>query len=36
MLRMVRHWIKFPRDVAYVPSLETCKVRLDGALSSLL
>ena len=30
MLRVVRHWNRFLRDVVDAPSLETLKVRLDG------
>ncbi|KFQ57349.1 hypothetical protein N334_02051, partial [Pelecanus crispus] len=35
-LRVVKHWNRLPREVVLVPSLETLKVRLDGALSSLI
>ncbi|KFW68332.1 hypothetical protein AS28_09601, partial [Pygoscelis adeliae] len=35
-LRVVRHWHRLPREVVDVPSLETFKVRLDGALSNLI
>ncbi|KFZ57790.1 hypothetical protein N321_11295, partial [Antrostomus carolinensis] len=35
-MRVVKHWTKFPREVVESPSLETFKVRLDGALSSLI
>jgi len=31
-VRVMRHWHRLPRDVADAPSLETFKVRLDGAL----
>ncbi|KFM02962.1 hypothetical protein AS27_08473, partial [Aptenodytes forsteri] len=34
-LRVVEHWNRLPREVVDVPSLETFKVRLDGALSNL-
>ena len=34
-VRVVRHWHRLPRLVVDSPSLETLKVRLDGALSSL-
>jgi len=34
--RVVRHWNRLPREVVDAPSLETSKVRLDGALSSLI
>ncbi|KFW69695.1 hypothetical protein AS28_02364, partial [Pygoscelis adeliae] len=34
-LRVVKHWHRFPREVVDAPSLETFKVRLDGALSNL-
>jgi len=33
---VVKHWNRLPRAVADVPSLETFKVRLDGALSHLI
>jgi len=32
----VKHWHRFPREVVDAPSLETFKVRLDGALSNLI
>ncbi|KAK4807457.1 LOW QUALITY PROTEIN: hypothetical protein QYF61_002008 [Mycteria americana] len=35
-LRVVRHWSRLPREVVDAPSLETFKVRLDGALSNLM
>ncbi|KFP50638.1 hypothetical protein N323_07070, partial [Cathartes aura] len=35
-VRMVTHWNMLPREVVDVPSLETFKVRLDGALSNLI
>ncbi|KFP11164.1 hypothetical protein Z169_05289, partial [Egretta garzetta] len=35
-MRVVKHWNGFPREVVDAPSLETFKVRLDGALSSLI
>ena len=35
-MRVARHWNRLPRDVVDTPSLETFKVRLDGALSSLV
>ncbi|KFZ61173.1 hypothetical protein N321_07013, partial [Antrostomus carolinensis] len=34
--RVVRHWKKLPRKVVDAPSLEAFKVRLDGALGSLI
>ncbi|KAK4806242.1 LOW QUALITY PROTEIN: hypothetical protein QYF61_013386 [Mycteria americana] len=34
-LRVVKHWHRLPREVVDAPSLETFKVRLDGALSNL-
>ena len=33
---MVRHWHRLPRAVVDAPSLETSKVRLDGALNNLI
>ncbi|KFM11433.1 hypothetical protein AS27_03549, partial [Aptenodytes forsteri] len=36
MLRVVKHWQRLPREVVDAPSLETFKVRLDGALSNLV
>jgi len=35
-LRVVKHWHRLPREVVDVPSLETFKARLDGALSNLI
>ncbi|KFQ50575.1 hypothetical protein N334_13145, partial [Pelecanus crispus] len=32
----VKHWNRLPREVVEAPSLETFKVRLDGALSNLI
>jgi len=32
----MKHWNKLPREVVAAPSLETFKVRLDGALSNLI
>jgi len=34
MIRIVRHWHRLPREVVDAPSLETLKVRPDGALST--
>ncbi|KFZ69339.1 hypothetical protein N338_01278, partial [Podiceps cristatus] len=36
MMRMVRHWSRFPREVVDAPSLEVFKVRSDRALSNLI
>jgi len=36
MMGVVKHWTRLPREVIDVPSLETFKVRLDGALSNLV
>jgi len=33
-VRVVRHWHKLPREMVDIPSLETFKVRPDGALST--
>ncbi|KFQ56709.1 hypothetical protein N334_05546, partial [Pelecanus crispus] len=35
-MRVVWHWKRLPREVVEAPTLETFKVRLDGALSNLL
>ncbi|KAK4827201.1 hypothetical protein QYF61_015229 [Mycteria americana] len=35
-IRVVKQWNRLPREVVEAPSLETFKVRLDGALSNLL
>jgi len=34
--KRVKHRNRLPREVVEVPSLETFKVRLDGALSNLM
>ncbi|KFP18106.1 hypothetical protein Z169_02678, partial [Egretta garzetta] len=34
-MRVVKHWNRLPRAMVQAPSLETFKVRLDGALSNL-
>ncbi|KFV47664.1 hypothetical protein N341_11921, partial [Tyto alba] len=36
IMRVVKHWHRFPREVVGAPSLETFKARLDGALSNLI
>jgi len=36
MIRVVKHWHRLPREVVGALSLETFKVRLDGALSNLI
>jgi len=33
--KVVKHWNRLPREVVDSPSLETPKVRLDGALNNL-
>ena len=33
-VRAVRHWHRLPGEAVGAPSLETPKVRMDGALSS--
>ena len=35
-MRVMKPWNRLPREVVDAPSLETCKVRLDGALSNLI
>ena len=35
-MRVVKHWNGLPREVVDAPSLETFKVQLDRALSSLM
>ncbi|KFO94225.1 hypothetical protein N320_01334, partial [Buceros rhinoceros silvestris] len=34
-MRVVKHWHRLPREVVDAPSLDTFKVRLDGALSNM-
>ena len=33
-IKVVRHWHRLPTEVVDAPSLETLKVRLEGALST--
>jgi len=35
-VRVVKHWNRLPKEIVEVPSLETFKVKLDGALSNLM
>ena len=35
-VRVVRQWHRLPREVVNAPFLETLKIRLDGALSTLM
>ncbi|KFZ58746.1 hypothetical protein N321_01387, partial [Antrostomus carolinensis] len=34
--RVVRYWLRLPREAVDAPSLEAFKARLDGALGSLI
>ena len=36
IVRVVRHWNRFPRKAVDAPSLAVFKARLDGALSNLV
>ena len=36
VMRVVRHWNRFPREVVDAQSLEAFKVRLNGALSNVM
>ena len=33
-MKAVKHWLRLPSDVVDAPSLQTLRVRLDGALST--
>ncbi|KFW82535.1 hypothetical protein N305_07779, partial [Manacus vitellinus] len=35
-VRVVRHWLRLPREAVDAPSLGMFKARLDGALSNLV
>ena len=35
-MRVLKHWHRLPRELVDTPSLETFKVRLNGALSNLI
>jgi len=35
-MRVVKHWHRLPGEAVDAPSLETLKVRLEGALNSLI
>ncbi|GAB0182014.1 hypothetical protein GRJ2_000666700 [Grus japonensis] len=35
-MRVVKHWHRLPREMVDAPSMETFKVRLDGALNNLM
>lgn len=35
-MRELKHWHRFPREMEDVPSLETFRVRLDGAQRILI
>ncbi|KFQ60838.1 hypothetical protein N334_09206, partial [Pelecanus crispus] len=35
-VRVVRHWLRLPREAVEAPSLAPSQARLDGALSTLL
>jgi len=34
MIRVLRHWHRFPREVVDAMPMETFKIRLDGPLST--
>ncbi|KFW81167.1 hypothetical protein N305_06005, partial [Manacus vitellinus] len=36
IVRVVRHWHRWPREAVDAPSLKVFQVRLDGALSNLV
>lgn len=36
MMEMVKHWNRLPSKMVNAPSLETLKVKLDGALGNLI
>ena len=36
MIKVVKHWNRLPKEVVDVPSLETFKLRLDEAQSTLI
>jgi len=35
-MRVVKHWTRLPREVVCVPSLQTFRMRLDGALGNMI
>lgn len=35
-VNIVRHWNRLSREIVGAPSLETCKISLDKALSNLI
>lgn len=36
VIRVAKHWHRFPKGVVDAPLLEVLKVRLDGALTTLI
>ncbi|KFQ85354.1 hypothetical protein N337_03536, partial [Phoenicopterus ruber ruber] len=36
MMRVARHWNRFPREIVDAPSLDVFDIMLEGALSNLI